>query len=68
MRTPGHSAFAYKGNVRTIRSETHRLIAHGDGHVELYDHRTPEAETQNVAESDPVTVMRLLTRIEARLP
>ena len=34
-RAPGHSACSYKGNVRTIRTEAYRLVAHDGGHLEL---------------------------------
>jgi iduronate 2-sulfatase len=64
---PGHAACSYKGKARTIRTETHRLVAHRDGHLELYDHRTPAGETENVAEADPETAQRLLKRLRGRL-
>jgi len=64
---PGHPAFSYKGGTRTVRTETHRLVAHADGHVELYDHRTPEGETRNVAGSDPATAEKLLELLRKRL-
>ncbi|MFO7901255.1 MAG: sulfatase [Pirellulaceae bacterium] len=65
-RTPGHNAVSYKGNVQTIRTPTHRLIAHKNGHLELYDHRTPEGETRNVAESDPATAKKLLEQLRLK--
>jgi iduronate 2-sulfatase len=64
---PGHAAFAYKGNVQTIRTDSHRLVAHEDGYVELYDHRTSMGETRNVAASQPETARELLARIRKRL-
>ncbi|MEM7233895.1 MAG: sulfatase-like hydrolase/transferase [Planctomycetota bacterium] len=64
---PGHSAFAYSGGARTIRTGTHRLVLHKKGQVELYDHRSPAKETQNVAESQPDLVKELSQKIEARL-
>ncbi|MFO7905946.1 MAG: hypothetical protein R6U98_25025 [Pirellulaceae bacterium] len=65
-RTPGHNAVSYKGNAQTIRTPTHRLIAHKNGHLELYDHRTPEGETRNVAESDPATAKKLLEQLRLK--
>lgn len=62
----GHPAFAYRGDAQTIRIDTHRLIAHKDGHLELYDHRTPEGETRNVAQLDPVTAKELLEQLRKR--
>ncbi|MDA7916576.1 iduronate-2-sulfatase, partial [Verrucomicrobia bacterium] len=63
----GHPAFAYKSNAKTIRTETHRLIAHKGGDMELYDHRKPDGETRNIAESEPKLVQELLKKIEKRL-
>jgi len=65
--TPGHSAFSYTGKARTIRTETHRLIVHEDGYLELYDHRTPKQETVNLAPSHPGLTKNLAARIQARL-
>ncbi|APZ91283.1 sulfatase [Fuerstiella marisgermanici] len=66
-KAPGHDAFAYRRNIKTIRTNNHRLILHKDGHAELYDHRTPKAETVNVADSHPDVVAELSTRIQKRL-
>lgn len=63
---PGHSAVSY-ARARTIRTKTHRLIAHRDGHNELYDHRTGEAETRNVADDQPEVVQTLLAELKKRL-
>jgi len=65
--SPGHPAISYGGKAKTIRTDTHRLIVHDDGFVELYDHASPEKETNNIAESDPALVKELLTRLENRL-
>ncbi len=65
--SPGHPAISYGGKSKTIRTDTHRLIVHDDGFVELYDHASPEKETNNIAESDPALVKELLTRLENRL-
>lgn len=50
---PGHEAYSYSGKAKSIRTATHRLILHKDGFVELYDHRSSEKETKNVAEQNP---------------
>ncbi len=42
-------AVSYTAKAETIRTDAHRLIAHRDGFLELYDHRTPDAETRNLA-------------------
>ena len=63
----GHHAIAYHKNAKTIRTETHRLILHQDGAAELYDHRTAEGETKNVAQQDPETVDRLSAELARRL-
>ncbi|GAA3628351.1 sulfatase [Flavivirga jejuensis] len=55
----GHSAFAYKNNVTTIRTKTHRLLLHKNGFVELYDHTTLENETKNIADKHPNLVTEL---------
>ncbi len=63
----GHPALAYKNNAQTIRTDTHRLIAHKSGDLELYDHRNPDAETRNVAKEHPEVADALLTQLRARL-
>lgn len=63
----GHPAFSYKGDTKTIRTATHRLIAHPKGELELYDHRTPEGETKNLAKEDPALAQSLLKQIQERL-
>lgn len=65
-QSPGHTAVSYKGNVQTIRTPTHRLIAHNNGHLELYDHRTPEGETRNVAEAHPELAQKLLKHLRRK--
>jgi iduronate 2-sulfatase len=64
---PGHAAISY-ARGRTIRSETHRLIAHSDGYVELYDHTSAAGETQNVADDQPARVQKLMQMLDERLP
>ncbi|MDX1566002.1 MAG: sulfatase-like hydrolase/transferase, partial [Phycisphaeraceae bacterium] len=64
----GHPAISYRGNRTTVRTKTHRLIVHGKGgHVELYDHTTPEKETKNVAGANPALVKKLKAVIDKRL-
>jgi iduronate 2-sulfatase len=64
----GRPAIAYTGRARTIRTSTHRLVLHNDGYQELYDHRTPAAETENVAERSPDLVHQLTGQLDRRLP
>ena len=58
------SAVSYTGSARTLRTDSHRLIAHKGGHLELYDHRKPDAETRNLAESEPEVVKSLLKQLD----
>ncbi|MCA9079954.1 MAG: sulfatase [Planctomycetaceae bacterium] len=62
----GHAAFAYSGGAKTIRTATHRLIAHKGGELELYDHRQPDAETHNLAPNEPKLAQELLDQLQAR--
>ena len=64
---PGHAAISYKSSVRTIRTESHRLILHKNGHAELYDHTTAEKETKNVATDHPELVKTLTGQLNERL-
>ena len=63
----GHPAIAYTNSASTIRTDSHRLILHRNGHVELYDHGTPAGETENVAAAHPDLVAELTAALEARL-
>lgn len=65
--TSGHPAISYRGNARSIRTDQYRMITHNDGHVELYDHASPEEETRNVAADHPDLVRQLLSQLDARL-
>jgi len=65
--SPGHAAFSYGRGAKTIRTNTHRLIVHKDGHVELYDHTSKGSETRNVAKDRPALVQKLSTRLRKRL-
>ena len=63
----GHSAFAYKRGAQTIRTDTHRLIVHKGGELELYDHESSEGETKNLAEIQPQKAASLLKQLKERL-
>ena len=62
---PGDTAVSYHGGARTLRTDTYRLIAHKNGHLELYDHRTRESETKNLAETQPELAARLLKTLNS---
>lgn len=64
---PGHPAVSYR-RARTIRTDTHRLIAHPDGYIELYDQTSPAKETRNVADDHPGLVQELTARLDQRRP
>ena len=63
----GRPAISYFKKAKTIRTESHRLILHDDGFVELYDHRTPEKETVNIAATEPKLVAQLTKQLKTRL-
>lgn len=63
----GHPALAYKGDAKTIRTSSHRLIVHNNGFVELYDHRLPEKETKNIANDYPEVVAELKRILERKM-
>ncbi len=63
----GHNAYGYFKGGQTIRTESHRLIVHEDGYLELYDHTSKEGETKNIAQSNPNLAQELLARIQWRL-
>ena len=65
--TEGHPAISYHGGARTIRTDTHRLIAHKNGHMELYDHQSKDGETKNLAGPQPELAQQLLKKLCARL-
>ena len=66
-KAEGHDAVSYGGKGRTIRTATHRLILHKDGHAELYDHTSPDGETRNVADENPQLVESLSQQLQQRL-
>jgi len=57
-------AISYTSGTRTIRTPTHRLIKHKSGFLELYDHRTPEGETKNLAEAQNDIAETLLKKLD----
>lgn len=61
----GKPAFSYTG-AKSIRTDRYRLIEHKDGHVELYDHFSPEKERNNIADSHPGVVQRLKEILDRR--
>jgi iduronate 2-sulfatase len=64
----GHTAVSYfhKGG-RTIRTDRYRLIDHRNGFYELYDHRLPDAETVNLAGTNPDLIQLLVAQLDERL-
>ena len=63
----GHPAISYWKSAATIRTKHHRLIAHQGGHYELYDHRTPSGESENIADKYPETTKKLHEVLKKRL-
>ncbi len=63
----GGSAVSYQSEATTIRTDNYRLIAHKGGYYELYDHRTPEGETLNIAKDQPEAVEELNAQLQQRL-
>ncbi len=69
LETPsaaGHAAVSYAA-AKTICSDTHRLILHPRGEVELYDHRTDRGETKNVAVEQPEMVKTLRNLLNEKM-
>lgn len=62
----GHPVIAYKNDATTLRTNTHRMILHKDGFVELYDHRTVAKETKNIADQCPEVVNSLRQIMDAK--
>ena len=65
--TAGHPALSYWSGKKSIRTESHRLTLYKDGYVELYDHRSKEKETKNIAKENPELVEKLTQIIKAKL-
>jgi iduronate 2-sulfatase len=57
------TAISYNGKAKTIRTTTHRLIKHRKGHLELYDHTSPERETKNIAKENPELANKLAAKL-----
>ncbi len=64
----GHPAISYARKGKTIRTDRYRLIVQSKGSVELYDHSTEQAETENVAAKKPGVVAELKRLLEQRRP
>ena len=62
----GHSAVSY-ARAKTIRTDTHRLILHKDGHAELYEHAPAGGELQNVAATQSEVVKKLTAELSSRI-
>lgn len=72
MKDPKHRdgipAVGYNPKCTTLRSDQYRIIIHErNGHIELYDHNTPEAETRNIAKDKPELVNTLRAQLESFL-
>ena len=65
--SPGHAAVGYWRQAKTIRTDHYRYIVHHSGDMELYDHRSPEKETLNIAEQNPETTQALQQQLETKL-
>ncbi len=63
----GHPAVSYKGGAQTVRTDSHRLILHGNGFAELYDHTSRARETKNVADAQPAVVKELSAWLQTRM-
>jgi iduronate 2-sulfatase len=68
VNAKGHSAISYGRRGKTIRTDRYRLIVNGKGNVELYDHDSTQAETNNLATQKPDVVAELTKQLEQRLP
>ncbi len=66
--TLSHLAVSYNGRAATIRSSTHRLVAHKNGALELYDFTAKEGGSLNCAKQQPETAQLLLGKLKLRLP
>ena len=61
------AAVSYFKKDRTIRTDRYRLILHGDGVVELYDHSLDPGEVENLAETQSAEVMALVEQLNSKL-
>lgn len=68
--TTGGEAVSYFEANDTLRTDRHRLIRHngksGKPAFELYDHNSPEKETQNIADGNPDLVRDLAAKLDAK--
>ena len=64
--TPGHAAYAYRSNNRTIRNDSHRLIAHGNGYNELYDQSAPDGGARNIGSENPMIIEELTQLLQKK--
>jgi iduronate 2-sulfatase len=62
------SAVSYFKQARSLRTDRYRLIAHRDGHLELYDHRSQAGEVDNISATAPELCNQLLRALDARYP
>ena len=62
----GHAAISYSKNRKTIRTDRYRLIDHGNGYHELYDHSS-KGEFENIAENHADIVESLAEQLRHRL-
>lgn len=63
----GHAVFAYTNSAQTIRTASHRLTAHKDGSMEMYDHSSIEKETKNVVSNNDELLEELKYKIDNEL-
>lgn len=63
----GRPAISYHGRAKTIRTDRYRFIQHQDGALELYDHRSEAAETENIANENGEVTEKLIQLMEQRL-
>ena len=57
-------AISYHGAARTVRTDTHRLVAHKNGYQELYDHTSKAGETKNLANKNPGLAKELASKLK----
>ena len=63
----GDLAISYHGGSKSVRTDTHRLILHRSGEAELYDHRSKDGETKNLANEQKEMLEALVDTIQDRL-
>lgn len=67
-RPSGKLAVSYTSRAATIRSSTHRLVAHKNGALELYDFTAEDGGSKNCAQQQPEATKLLLAQLKLRLP